>query len=170
MVWPLRHLIKVMRKHDLTNILTIFDNFGHNDTHNTSDIWDTDYNSDNWEPEFMTLFVTWQLIVTLDSIRNSCDVFLTRWLWQCWPCCCGKRWCTPAWADSWWRHRWCSTLNPRPRVSPDFPARWCTILSIFHLEKSWSMEKWKKFFQTILSCQNMHADFSWIIICQNLSK
>ena len=40
------------------------------------DIWDTDYNTDNWEPEFMTIFVTWQLIVTLDSIRNSCDVFL----------------------------------------------------------------------------------------------
>ena len=38
----------------------------------TCDIWDTDYNSDNWEPEFMTIFVTWQLIVTLDSIRNSC--------------------------------------------------------------------------------------------------
>ena len=38
------------------------------------DIWDTDYNSDNWEPEFMTFFVAWQLIVTLDSIRNSCDV------------------------------------------------------------------------------------------------
>ena len=41
----------------------------------TCDIWDTDYNSDNWEPEHMTIFVTWQLIVTLDSIRNSCDVF-----------------------------------------------------------------------------------------------
>ena len=40
----------------------------------TCDIWDTEYNSDNWEPEFMTIFVTWQLIVTLDSIRNSCDV------------------------------------------------------------------------------------------------
>ena len=40
----------------------------------TCDIWDTDYNSDNWELEFMTIFVTWQLIVTLDSIRNSCDV------------------------------------------------------------------------------------------------
>ena len=40
----------------------------------TCDIWDTDYNSDNWEPEFMTIFVIWQLIVTLDSIRNSCDV------------------------------------------------------------------------------------------------
>ena len=41
----------------------------------TCDIWDTDYNSDNWEPEFMTISVTWQLIVTLDSIRNSCDVY-----------------------------------------------------------------------------------------------
>ena len=40
----------------------------------TFDIWDTDYNSDNWEPEFMTIFVTSQLIVILDSIRNSCDV------------------------------------------------------------------------------------------------
>ena len=41
----------------------------------TCDIWDTDYNSDNWEPEFMTIFVIWQLIVTLDCIRNSCDVW-----------------------------------------------------------------------------------------------
>ena len=39
-------------------------------------IWpaSTDYNTVNWEPGFMTIFVTWQLIVTLDSIRNSCDV------------------------------------------------------------------------------------------------
>ena len=41
----------------------------------TCDIWDTDYITDNWEPGFMTIIVTWQLIVTLDSIRNSCDVF-----------------------------------------------------------------------------------------------
>ena len=40
----------------------------------TCDIWDTDYNTDNWEPGFMTIFVTWQLIVTLDNICNSCDV------------------------------------------------------------------------------------------------
>ena len=40
----------------------------------TCDIWDTDYNYDNWEPEFMTIFATWQLRVTLDSIYNSCDV------------------------------------------------------------------------------------------------
>ena len=40
----------------------------------TCDIWDTDYNTDNWEPGFMTIFVTLKLIVTLDSIRNSCDV------------------------------------------------------------------------------------------------
>ena len=38
------------------------------------DIWGTNYNYDNWEPEFMTIFVTWHLRVTLDSIRNSCDV------------------------------------------------------------------------------------------------
>ena len=28
----------------------------------TFDIWDTDYNSDNREPEFMTIFVSWQLL------------------------------------------------------------------------------------------------------------
>ena len=44
----------------------------------TCDIWDPDYNSDNWEPEFMTIFVNWQLIVTLDSICNSCDVSHVR--------------------------------------------------------------------------------------------
>ena len=55
----------------------IFGNF-----HNLkdSDIWDTDYNSDNWEPELMTIFVIWELIVTLDSIRNSCDVSSVFWL------------------------------------------------------------------------------------------
>ena len=37
----------------------------------TCDIWDTDYNSDNWEPELLTTFVTSQLRVTLDSIPNS---------------------------------------------------------------------------------------------------
>ena len=39
------------------------------------DIWDTDYNSDSWEPEFMTIIVAWQLRVTVDSIRSSCNVF-----------------------------------------------------------------------------------------------
>ena len=40
----------------------------------TFDSWGTDYYSDNWEPEFLTVFVSWQLRVTLDSICNSCDV------------------------------------------------------------------------------------------------
>ena len=42
----------------------------------TCDIWDTDYNSDSWEPEFVTIIVTWQLRVSVDSIRNSCDVLI----------------------------------------------------------------------------------------------
>ena len=46
------------------------------------DIWDTDYNTDNWEPEFMTFFVAWQLIVTLDSIRNSCDVLYSKFFFK----------------------------------------------------------------------------------------
>ena len=41
----------------------------------TCDIWDTDFYSDNWEPEFLTVFISWQLRMTLDSIRNSCDVY-----------------------------------------------------------------------------------------------
>ena len=47
-------------------------------TPETCDIWDTDYNSDSWEPEFMTFFVSWQLRATLDSIRNSCDVWMFK--------------------------------------------------------------------------------------------
>ena len=43
----------------------------------TCDICNTDYNTDNWEPGLMTIFVAWQLIVTLDSIHNSCDVYKT---------------------------------------------------------------------------------------------
>ena len=83
--WPLRHLFRVMRRHDMTkkNWQRQIQRQWQRQRHllrailETCDIWDTDYNSDNWEPEFMTIFVTWQLIVTLDSIRNSCDV----WLW-----------------------------------------------------------------------------------------
>ena len=55
-------------------IVAIIDN-SNKDNPETCDIWDTDNNTDNWEPEIMTIFVIWQLIVTLDSIRNSCDVF-----------------------------------------------------------------------------------------------
>ena len=60
-------------------ILIIFDNWDNWDNFDnfdktvleTCDIWDTDYSSDNWETEFITIFGTRQLIVTLDSIRNS---------------------------------------------------------------------------------------------------
>ena len=43
----------------------------------TCGLCDIDYNSDNWETEFMTIFVTWQLRVTLDSIYscNFCEVY-----------------------------------------------------------------------------------------------
>ena len=51
---------------------TIFDNF-EKTVLETCDIWDTE-NYDNGDPGFMTIFSTWQLIVTLDSIRNSCNV------------------------------------------------------------------------------------------------
>ena len=57
----------------LRQLRQFFDNF-EKTVLESCDIWDTDYSSDNWEPEFMTIFVTWQLIVTLDSICNYCDV------------------------------------------------------------------------------------------------
>ena len=43
----------------------------------TCGLCDIDYNSDNWETEFMTISVTWQLRVTLDSIYscNFCEVY-----------------------------------------------------------------------------------------------
>ena len=66
-----------MKMMTFTTIVTIIDN-SNKDNPETCDIWDTDNNSDNWEPEIMTIFVIWQLIVTLDSIRNSCDVFLMQ--------------------------------------------------------------------------------------------
>ena len=69
-LWPLRHLIRMMRGHELTNNNTVTKTIPQ-----TCDIWDTNYNSDNWEPEFMTICVAWQLRVTLDSIRTSCDVY-----------------------------------------------------------------------------------------------
>ena len=121
-LWPLRHLIRVMRRHDLTAKFELFETFffllfwnffgtflelfwnifgtflelfwnlfgtslellwnffGTNTMTKTiletCGICDTDYNSDNWESEFMTIFATCQSRVTLDSIRNSCDVFL----------------------------------------------------------------------------------------------
>ena len=34
------------------------------------------YNSDNWTSEFLSIFVTWQLRVTLDSICSYCNVFV----------------------------------------------------------------------------------------------
>ena len=45
---------------------------------NPRDLWHLRYWLQYWEPRFMTIFVTWELIVTLDSIRNSCDVFSKR--------------------------------------------------------------------------------------------
>ena len=67
-----------MRRHDLTKTseeLRMLSTVTLHCRVTKIDIWDTDYNSDNWEPEFMTICMTWLLRVTLDSIRNSCDVF-----------------------------------------------------------------------------------------------
>ena len=64
-------------------LLTIVDNCWQQQQHRTFDFWGTDCNSDNWEPEFMTFFVTNQLKVTLDSICNSCHVCLLHMSVHC---------------------------------------------------------------------------------------
>ena len=69
-LWPLRQLIRVMRRHDMTkkdlptSALWIVCGNGRSQLRHkmmleTCDIWYTYYNSDNWEPEFMTIFVIW---------------------------------------------------------------------------------------------------------------
>ena len=79
--WPKQFnlflLLTIMKSLTVMTIMTIIDNSNKDndkDKTGTCDIWDTDNNSDNWEPESMTIFVIWQSIVTLDSICNSCDV------------------------------------------------------------------------------------------------
>ena len=71
----------MMRTHDLTNkkIMTKKITKTKNlETCDNCDMSNTVNNSDDWEPEFMTIFVTWQLRVTLDSICNSYDVWKVR--------------------------------------------------------------------------------------------
>lgn len=46
-----------------------------NDDNTYGHMWNL-RNSYNWEPELMTIFVPWQIRVTLDSIHNSWDVSL----------------------------------------------------------------------------------------------
>ena len=48
----------------------------------TCDIWDTGSISDNWELEILTILVTWQLRVTLDSIHNA-SWGLEKLYWAC---------------------------------------------------------------------------------------
>ena len=116
----------------------------------TCDIWDTDYNTDNWEPGIMTIFVPWQLIVTLDSIHNSCDVCswrvisirYTKHTEICWsqPAACVTGWSSPqGWQP--WRQAphprtavpaalpACPGRRPHYCFRPGFDLHWCTFFS-----------------------------------------
>ena len=81
-LWPLRLLVTFdqidedtwLLRSDPTYLPTYLLTYLPTLRHKTCDIWDTDYNSGNWEPKFMTIFVICQSRVTLNSIRNSCDV------------------------------------------------------------------------------------------------
>ena len=117
----------------------------------TCDIWDTDYNTDNWEPGIMTIFVPWQLIVTLDSIHNSCDVCswrvisirYTKHTEICWsqPAACVTGWSSPqGWQP--WRQAphprtavpaalpACPGRRPHYCFRPGFDLHWCTFFQI----------------------------------------
>ena len=50
-----------------------------NDKDNLRDLWDINH---SWESEFRTIWVTWQLRVTQDSICNSCDVLKHSAVWS----------------------------------------------------------------------------------------
>ena len=52
---------------------------------NSTLVWGIDTNSYNWEPEFMTIFVTSQFRVTLDGIRNPCNVCSIKPRWKTFP-------------------------------------------------------------------------------------
>ena len=82
---PLRHLIRVMRTHDLAKknkqkTMTKTKTNTKTTTKTWHGLWACEIVdiSDSWGPEFMTIIVTWQLKGTLDSIRNSCDVSTTK--------------------------------------------------------------------------------------------
>ena len=79
--WPFLKLLTIW------TIFTFFDNFDNSDNcfchfdnwkDNPEDLWHLRHWLQFWQLRtwIMTIFVTWQLIVTLDSIRNSCDVFV----------------------------------------------------------------------------------------------
>lgn len=44
----------------------------------TCSIWDTDYMSDNWKPEFMTIFVTWYWTVDTGCRQHSIFYLVVR--------------------------------------------------------------------------------------------
>ena len=122
--------------HNSDNCFCHFDNW-RNKILETCDIWDTDYNSDNWEPEFMTI---WQLIVTLDSIRNSCDVLLNFgevWV-SFWPQYVQRS------AMNTFRRRWSlpffvEQINPfwKQEVSPTNPGKYLFQCCVCRLNEKW---------------------------------
>ena len=60
----------------------------------TCGLWVIDYNSDNWEPEFMTIFVTWQLRVAWQHLQFlHFSHFFSHFL--CFCILSGKRCCVP---------------------------------------------------------------------------
>ena len=60
-LWPVRHLISQTFDEWFPQFSKIFRFLGDNNSNKDNPrICDTDYNSDNWEPEFMTIFVIWQ--------------------------------------------------------------------------------------------------------------
>ena len=64
--------------------MTIFDTFWQflKTILETCDIWDIDYNSDNWDPEFMAIFV--YLTINCDTGQHSQFLRCFIMSWFCW--------------------------------------------------------------------------------------
>ena len=88
--WPLRHLITVMRKHDLTNILTIFDNF--------DNFW-----------QFLTILTIfdnfdnfWQFLTILTIMTTFDNFWQFMWSFQCfWKFLWPETWHLRHWLHFW---------------------------------------------------------------------
>ena len=96
----------------------------------TCDNWDTDYNSYNWEPEFMTIFVTWQS-----------RPLIQEWHWTAFAILAMFSWKVPF---LWWLVFWCDFL-----VETGKPPPYCDKIPTFTKKISVAPLTWMVKFPSI---------------------
>ena len=111
--------------------------------------WELTFCRDHWPPHlFAEILKSYENFLPFNQYNdNDHEDEGGPWTYRS-PCCCGRRWCTPAWGDSWPQHRWCSGLTPRRHASPGSPVEWCKILERFQFQSSKPCIGWKKCNQT----------------------